>query len=778
MDTLNSRSLQVFKQLKVCDIKVEPKRVKAIYRLTKADNEVVENELIYSYDNKFFEPKEAASINLASVMVAQVAINYGLFFEELVFDGLYDEVDKRFIIDATENTSREIYVNKFLFPNEFLKPPFDQLKAEKQSRYTNAKIIFINTQYSNFHVEWQHHTTDEDQFAILSSGGKDSLISYGVIKEMGKVPHPVFINESGRHWFTAINSYRHFKEVEPNTVKPWCNSDRLFAWMVRQMPFIREDFANVRADIYPIRLWTVAVFLFGVLPVVRQRNIGNILIGDEYDTTIKANHHGITHYSALYDQSKYFDNALTRYFTKKGWNIYQYSILRSLSELLILKILVKRYPDLQKHQVSCHAAHEKDGRIHPCGNCEKCRRIIGMLKALDADPRNCGYTEEQIAKGLKALESKKVKQIGSDAAHLYHLLLEKDLIDKNEHTQKLGKANSQIVKLRFDKERSNLADLPSYIRQPLLKIFAAHTDGAMQLQARHWQDVKLTNEFIQKPIYPFEVNKISNKSNHNKVATDNFMWEKMTWPEVEERLKVVDTAILPCGAIEQHGPHLPVDIDYFDAVYLANKVAEACSEPKPLVLPPIPFGVSYHHESFKGTISVTNDALSKFVYDIGMSLAKNGIKKLIILNGHGDNAPTLSYAAQMINRDAHIFVCVDTGETSDVDLDDLIDTNNDVHAGEIETSTTLAIRPEVVQMDKAINETLKFGSSYLDYSSERGVSWYVRTDKISDSGIMGDATKATAEKGKKMWNIMIAHLVKFVEEIKKSNLDDLYQKRY
>ena len=112
-----------------------------------------------------------------------------------------------------------------------------------------------------------------------------------------------------------------------------------------------------------------------------------------------------------------------------------------------------------------------------------------------------------------------------------------------------------------------------------------------------------------------------------------FLWELMTWQEIEDRLQTVDTAILPCGAIEQHGPHLPVDIDYFDARYLAYKVAEACQDPKPFVLPPIPFGVSYHHEDFKGTLSVTNDGLSRFVYDLGMSLDKNGIKKIIILNG-------------------------------------------------------------------------------------------------------------------------------------------------
>jgi len=257
-----------------------------------------------------------------------------------------------------------------------------------------------------------------------------------------------------------------------------------------------------------------------------------------------------------------------------------------------------------------------------------------------------------------------------------------------------------------------------------------------------------------------------------------FLWEEMTWMEIENYLEQVDTVILPCGAIEQHGPHLPVDIDFFDARYLARKVAEGCSDPKPLVLPPIPYGVSYHHEGFKGTISVTNNALSAFVYDIGMSLARNGVKKIVILNGHGDNAPTLSYAAQMINRDAKIFVRVDTGDTSDVDLYDLTDTPNDIHAGEIETSTALALRPELVDMQKAVKETLDFGSKFLDFDSERGVNWYVRTDKISESGVMGDATKATAEKGQKMWEIMIAQLVKFVDFVKSNPLDDLYQKRY
>jgi creatinine amidohydrolase len=258
----------------------------------------------------------------------------------------------------------------------------------------------------------------------------------------------------------------------------------------------------------------------------------------------------------------------------------------------------------------------------------------------------------------------------------------------------------------------------------------------------------------------------------------DFLWETLTWKEIEARLKLVDTAILPCGAIEQHGPHLPVDVDYFDAVYMAEKVAERCADPKPFVLPPIPFGVSYHHSAFKGTLSVTNNALAAFVYDIGMSLAHNGIKKIVIINGHGDNKPTLSFAAQMINRDAKIFVCVDTGESSDVDLYSLIDTPNDIHAGELETSTTLAVRPDLVNMDLAVDETLDLNNEYLDFTSERGVNWYVHTQRISESGVMGNAKKATIEKGRKMWEISIEKMVEFVESIKNTPLEKLYQNRY
>jgi creatinine amidohydrolase/Fe(II)-dependent formamide hydrolase-like protein len=220
-----------------------------------------------------------------------------------------------------------------------------------------------------------------------------------------------------------------------------------------------------------------------------------------------------------------------------------------------------------------------------------------------------------------------------------------------------------------------------------------------------------------------------------------------------------------------------LDTDSFDAEYLALRVAEACSPPRPLVLPLLPYGVSYHHRDFRGTLSITNETLSRLIYDVGRSCADNGVHKLVIINGHGGNDPALNYAAQMINRDTGIFVCVDSGETSDVDIAQFATTANDVHAGEIETSTTLAVRPEKVRMELAQAAIPTFSSQYLDFSSKRGISWFGSTRMISPSGVMGDPTRADAAKGERIWQIMVAHLVAFIEDLKDLTVSEIHQRR-
>lgn len=778
--------LDVINRMEIGPVKVEKNRIISPYRIIQ-DGRISSFDLVYRYQEDVFNPDEPQSVNLAEMIAAQVAINYGLFCREMVFIGHFDKMDQKFIKDMMENTAREIFVKKFIEHNPFLLGDVSHLSPVKRDSYLRARVVFKDSgrifpgdKVPSSSPPWKG---DHSLHAVLSSGGKDSLLSFGLLREIKDEVHPIFINESGRHWFTALNGYRYLSSHYPQTARVWINADRLFAWMLRHFPFVRHDFFNIRSDEYPIRLWTVAVFLFGALPILRKRNIGRLVIGDEFDTTSRLVHKGITHYDGLYDQSRYFDNALTRYYLHKKWNIQQFSILRPLSEMLIEKILVERYPHLQRQQVSCHATHVSGSRVYPCGKCEKCRRIVGMLEAIGADPSNCGYTETQIKNCLKSLAERGVHQEKAGAQHLMFLLAQKGLIPGPAKGRKVPK-QAEVMKMRFDPEKSPLDSIPVDLRQPLLKIFSEHSEGAVKRQGRMWIDYQPLEDPALVTPYPFELpsykfkGEAELKNNVSEQKGRGYLLEELTWPEAQIRFKEVDLALLPVGSIEQHGPHMPLDTDAFDAFHLAKQVAAACSDPRPLVLPLIPYGVSYHHLDFSGTLSIKPKTLSQLVYDIGMSAAHHGITKLVVINAHGGNIPALQFASQMINRDAHIFTCVETGETSEKDVLELIETINDVHAGEMETSTTLAVRPSVVRKGKIKKYIPQFSSRYLDFSSKRSVEWYARVAKISPSGVLGDPTKASPQKGEKIWSLMIEHLVKFVEDLKKMSLDEIFHKRY
>ena len=799
--------LRVLERLEVGPIQVQASRLTAPYVVVRNGAEQ-RTELAYRWEEEVFSPSDAASCNLAAMVAAQVALNYGLFCNEIVFHGAYDAADRRFLRDMAENTAREIYVKKFLEPNPFLVGPASKLPAVKRARYAHARLVFSEMEGdskgsgsagpSPFFA-----SAERARHLILSSGGKDSLLSFGLCRELDLETHPVFINESGRHWFTALNAHRHFREHVPNSARVWTNADRVFSWMLRHFPFVRPDFQNIRSDEYPIRLWTVAVFLFGALPLALKRGVGRIIIGDEYDTTERTSFKGITHYNGLYDQSRYFDNALSRYYARKRWAISQFSLLRPLSELLIEKLLVERYPDLLRLQVSCHATHKENDRVLPCGKCEKCRRIVGMIKALGGDPAACGYPQQRVADCLAACATKGVHQEREGAEHLMFMLCERGLLDASARLAQRPKAHPEIMQLRFDAERSPENWIPGDLRARLLPIFLETAQGAVRRSGRVWVEFDVRSDPTMSAAYPFEKTSTgrgpdsadprrpgplqASPNAQGETANDpsahtaggkrpSYVWGELTWPEAQARLKEVDVALLPVGAIEQHGPHLPLDTDAFDARYLAEQVAAHCRDPKPFVLPLIPYGVSYHHDDFSGTLSISNDAIAKVVYDIGIGAARNGITKLIIVNSHGGNSASLHFAAQMINRDARIFTCVETGETSDTDIERMAQTPGDIHAGEIETSTTLATRPELVQLDKARKYVPRFSSRYLDFSSKRSVDWYARTARLSRSGVMGDPSKASKEKGEQMWAVMIKNLVEFVEHLKSMSLDEIHQR--
>ena len=136
------------------------------------------------------------------------------------------------------------------------------------------------------------------------------------------------------------------------------------------------------------------------------------------------------------------------------------------------------------------------------------------------------------------------------------------------------------------------------------------------------------------------------------------MLAKMTWPEVEDRLKESDIAIVPVGSTEQHGPALPLDNDHFAAIQIAKMVAEKIwDDVKVVVTPPIVFGYSPHHMGFKGTITLRESTLSDVIIDVCTSLASHGFKKIVLINGHGGNTTAIGNALHSLheNIDAKVF---------------------------------------------------------------------------------------------------------------------------
>ncbi len=488
--------IRVFRSLEVGPARIERQRVVTPYTL-HTDEGTSTIDLIYRYERDVFDPTDPAARNLGAMITAQLALNYGLFADVIRFDGLFDEIDRDFLRDMAENTAREITVKKFLEHNPFLRGAAAELPAVKRDRHCWAKLEFVDTLGGTSKLSDaapRSFGKDFGAHAVLSSGGKESLLTLGLLREIGRKAHPIFINESGRHWLTALNGYRHLAVNHPGTERVWTNSDRLFSWFLRHMPFVRQDYASVRSDEYPIRLWTVAVFLFGALPLLKRAGIGRISIGDEFDTSRRARLSNIHHYDGLYDQSAYFDRALTRYYGKKGWGVQQFSLLRNLSELLVQKTLAERYPDLQKHQMSCHAAHVDRDRVRPCGKCEKCRRVVAMLVAFDIDPRGCGYSYQQVDDCLHALATEGIHQESEGAQHLAYLLREKGLLRSGSAGLPDPRARSEVQKLRFDDQRAPRTLLPVDLREAVYAILLEHANGAVQRNGRGWRDFDPLNQ--------------------------------------------------------------------------------------------------------------------------------------------------------------------------------------------------------------------------------------------------------------------------------------------
>jgi len=246
------------------------------------------------------------------------------------------------------------------------------------------------------------------------------------------------------------------------------------------------------------------------------------------------------------------------------------------------------------------------------------------------------------------------------------------------------------------------------------------------------------------------------------------MLHEMSWTEAKEYFIKNDIAVLPVGSNEQHGPQNPLGTDHLIAKALAEETAKRTGI---LCLQVIPFGVSSHHKQFWGTIYISPKTFKKYVKEVCLALNYYGIRKILIVNGHGGNLSALAELAREL-REKGVFISIfQWWSAASKLLPDLFKPEERRHASAEETSVNLALHPEIVNMNKNVDEVVR--ESVLQ---SEGITLPLDTVDYTASGVFGKSTTASAGKGKKVLGVIVDELVKHVNMIKKANIDNLVQK--
>ncbi len=245
---------------------------------------------------------------------------------------------------------------------------------------------------------------------------------------------------------------------------------------------------------------------------------------------------------------------------------------------------------------------------------------------------------------------------------------------------------------------------------------------------------------------------------------------ELAWPEIDALLERDPVAVLPIGAFEQHGPHLPVMVDAHLVGTVAERAATRMAESGGAiaVAPVIWTGYSPHHMDFPGTVSLDDTAFSAVAGQAARSLARHGFRRIALLNGHGGNANLLKNLVQTLRYDHGVSAVF--ASYWDFALRELAawrksEPGGIMHACEMETALMLASRPDLVRMDAAKDHYLE-KSNYLaaDLLSGGPVAAAASFKELSPTGVIGAPTLASRERGEELLEAMVAAVAAFFEE--------------
>ena len=254
-------------------------------------------------------------------------------------------------------------------------------------------------------------------------------------------------------------------------------------------------------------------------------------------------------------------------------------------------------------------------------------------------------------------------------------------------------------------------------------------------------------------------------------------YDRLTWPEMREILArpLLPVVAIPFGAVEDHGPHLPLSTDNDILEGVLSEAGRRASGDL-LVTPAIPFGLDEHHMDFPGTITVDMETCLAYVSQVATSVARHGFTHILIVNGHGSNHSICDLAARKCVLETGV-ICASTTINAAVSpalVQDVLDAGRRGgpgsvgHACEYETAMMLRLLPEHVQMDKAQRDIGQLKLKYFnwDHPEPSAYAWQDWWSRFSAEGICGDAAAATPEFGETMFEATVTRFVEMVREFR------------
>ena len=241
---------------------------------------------------------------------------------------------------------------------------------------------------------------------------------------------------------------------------------------------------------------------------------------------------------------------------------------------------------------------------------------------------------------------------------------------------------------------------------------------------------------------------------------------RLSSQEVERLDKEKALVILPIGAVEQHGPHLPIFTDTLIGEGLLNEALNLIPDEEVWVLPSLPYGKSTEHLGMSGTITLSAATLQSVISDIAKSVRASGFKKLLLFNTHGGNHDLLNMMARDVRIETGLNVFRLNPDYSVINsLISEKEQKYGIHAGEVETSMVLALKEEWVNMERSPTEFVQLpdDTHHLYLKGTSYFAWVM--NDISSTGVAGDAASATLEKGEQIISLVSESFASAIKEM-------------